>query len=131
MLFDFFSGFGLYTLLAAIVFGFILSFAVGANDSANSWGTPVGAKTVTLGIAFLFGSICESTGSIFLSQNVIDGISGDSSIIQMKLYQSDNTTQIGLFNHNKFDVSYKVYLTSRLYIYLGSTLQAICNLICN
>ena len=91
--------------MAAFLFGFILSFAVGANDSANSWGTPVGAKTVTLGVAFLLGSICESAGSIFLSKNVIDGISGNTSIVRMSMYQSDNATEVLLFEEEKFDVS--------------------------
>ena len=91
--------------MAAFLFGFILSFAVGANDSANSWGTPVGAKTVTLGIAFLLGSICESAGSIFLSKNVIDGVSGDTSIVRMSMYRSDNATEVQLFEEEKFDVS--------------------------
>jgi len=27
-----------------VIISFILSFAVGANDSANSWGTSVGKK---------------------------------------------------------------------------------------
>jgi len=96
--------FGLYAILAAFVFGFILSFAVGANDSANSWGTPVGAKTVTLGIAFLFGSICEAAGSIFLSKNVIDGISGNTSIVEMSLYKSDNATETEIFENEHFHV---------------------------
>ena len=39
MTFAFQNEYGLYLLLAALGFGFILSFAVGANDSANSWGT--------------------------------------------------------------------------------------------
>ena len=99
------SEYGTYTILAAFLFGFILSFAVGANDSANSWGTPVGAKTVTLGVAFLLGSICESAGSIFLSKNVIDGISGNTSIVRMSMYHSDNATEVLLFDEEKFDVS--------------------------
>ena len=92
-------------MFAAFIFGFILSFAVGANDSSNSWGTPVGAKTVTLGIAFLFGSICEAAGSIFLSQNVIDGISGETSIIKMSLYKSDNATEMQLFEDKEYEVT--------------------------
>ena len=55
--------FALYFLLAALLFGFILSFAVGANDSANSWGTPVGAGTVSIGVAFVLGSIMETLGA--------------------------------------------------------------------
>ena len=57
------QNFALYFLLAALLFGFILSFAVGANDSANSWGTPVGAGTVSIGVAFVLGSIMETLGA--------------------------------------------------------------------
>merc|ERR1719361_1883289 len=110
MTYIFQAEYGIYTILAAFVFGFILSFAVGANDSANSWGTPVGAKTVTLGIAFLFGSICEAAGSIFLSQNVIDGISGETSIIKMSLYKSDNATEMQLFEDKEYE---KLFMKER------------------
>jgi len=110
MTYVFQAEYGTYTILAAFLFGFILSFAVGANDSANSWGTPVGAKTVTLGIAFLLGSICESAGSIFLSKNVIDGVSGDTSIVRMSMYRSDNATEVQLFEEEKFD---KLYIKER------------------
>ena len=85
MTFAFQNEYGLYLFLAALVFGFILSFAVGANDSANSWGekktffwsyknynrlisgTPVGAGTVSLGMAFFLGSIMEMIGATYLS----------------------------------------------------------------
>ena len=110
------SEFGTYTILAAFVFGFILSFAVGANDSANSWGTPVGAKTVTLGVAFLLGSICEAAGSIFLSKNVIDGISGNTSIVRMSMYKSDNATEVDIFEAEKFDVIQMMSLISFSYL---------------
>ena len=55
-----------YTL--AVIFGFVLAFAVGANDSANSWGTPIGAGTISLRMAFLLGFIFETLGALFLSR---------------------------------------------------------------
>ena len=42
VLFQFHEDFALYLLIAGTIFSFVLSFAVGANDSANSWGTSVG-----------------------------------------------------------------------------------------
>merc|ERR1739848_936788 len=87
------TGFGLYTLLAAIVFGFILSFAVGANDSANSWGTPVGAGTVSFGVAVLFGSLMETLGAMVLSDGVVKTVAGSSSVVNMQLYRSNNQTE--------------------------------------
>ena len=55
-----------YTL--AVIFGFVLAFAVGANDSANSWGTPIGAGSISLRMAFLLGFIFETLGALFLSR---------------------------------------------------------------
>ena len=55
-----------YTL--AVIFGFVLAFAVGANDSANSWGAPIGAGTISLRMAFLLGFVFETLGALFLSR---------------------------------------------------------------
>ena len=52
MIYSFHNDFAMWILLFAVIFGFILAFAVGANDSANSWGTPIGAGTVSLGLPF-------------------------------------------------------------------------------
>ena len=93
MTYAFQQEFGLYMVFAALLFGFILSFAVGANDSANSWGTPVGAGTVSLGVAFLLGSIMEMLGSVFLSGEVVATVAGPKSVVNMALYKSDNETE--------------------------------------
>ena len=76
----------------------------------------MGAKTVTLGVAFLLGSICEAAGSIFLSKNVIDGISGNTSIVRMIMYKSDNATEVNIFEAEKFDVIQMMSLISFSYI---------------
>ena len=98
--FVFQESFALYYLLAALLAGFILSFAVGANDSANSWGTPVGAGTVTIGVAFILGSIMETLGAVFLSGEVVATIAGDKSVVNMKLYRSNATHQLELWKGN-------------------------------
>ena len=98
--FVFQESFALYYLLAALLAGFILSFAVGANDSANSWGTPVGAGTVSIGVAFILGSLMETLGAVFLSGEVVATIAGDKSVVNMKLYESNATHQLDLWMGN-------------------------------
>ena len=101
MTFAFQHDFGLYMVFAALLFGFILSFAVGANDSANSWGTPVGAGTVSLGVAFFLGSIMEVLGSVYLSAEVVSTVAGSKSVVKMSLYKSDNETECASFMEHK------------------------------
>jgi len=101
MTFAFQHDFGLYMVFAALLFGFILSFAVGANDSANSWGTPVGAGTVSLGVAFFLGSIMEILGSVYLSAEVVSTVAGSKSVVKMALYKSDNETECANFMEHR------------------------------
>ena len=72
-----------YTL--AVIFGFVLAFAVGANDSANSWGTPIGAGSISLRMAFLLGFIFETLGALFLSRFGILSICSKKSFRQFPL----------------------------------------------
>ena len=57
------------------------------SPSANSWGTPVGAGTVSLGVAFFLGSIMEMLGSVYLSGEVVASIAGAKSVVKMELYR--------------------------------------------
>ena len=68
MLFDFQNEFAYIFYTLAVIFGFVLAFAVGANDSANSWGTPIGAGSISLRMAFLLGFVFETLGALFLSR---------------------------------------------------------------
>ena len=101
MIYSFHNDFALWILLLAVIFGFVLAFAVGANDSANSWGTPIGAGTVSLGVAFLLGSIMETLGSMFLSAEVVKTVAGGSSVVKISLYHSDNETEWNNFKNGE------------------------------
>ena len=63
-----------------------LSFAVGANDCANSFGTAVGSKTISLNTALILASIFESLGAIFLSGEV--GTTIRKGLFEEKEFQS-------------------------------------------
>jgi len=97
MIYSFHEDFALWVLIFAVIFGFLLSFVVGANDSANSWGTPVGAGTVSFRVAVLLGFVAELLGAMFLSAGVVNGIAGSKSVVKVSEYRSDNMTEWGNF----------------------------------
>ena len=97
MIYSFHEEFALWILIFGVIFGFVLSFVVGANDSANSWGTPVGAGTVSFGVAVLCGSVMELLGAVLLSAGVVRTIAGADSVVNISLYRSDNETEWGHF----------------------------------
>jgi phosphate/sulfate permease len=111
---------GTSILLMGFFCSFALSFAVGANDSANSWGTSVGkektstsmnslissiiillsgAGTVSLGWACFLGSIRETLGSTLLSGNVIKKLV--AGIINITAYQSNRTEEMLKFEQGQ------------------------------
>eukprot|EP01025_Chloroclados_australasicus_P049067 TRINITY_DN5576_c0_g1_i1.p1 TRINITY_DN5576_c0_g1~~TRINITY_DN5576_c0_g1_i1.p1 ORF type:complete len:598 (-),score=56.99 TRINITY_DN5576_c0_g1_i1:323-2116(-) len=55
--------------LAAIV-AMAMSYGIGANDSANSWGTTVGSRALPLSVAVMLGGFMEFLGAITLGYGV-------------------------------------------------------------
>ena len=113
MIYSFHEDFALWVLIFALIFGFLLSFVVGANDSANSWGTPVGAGTVSFGVAVLLGFVAELVGAMYLSAGVVNGIAGSKSVVKVSEYRSSNETEWNNF------VNGTMYLAGERALMLG------------
>lgn len=68
----------LWIVIVGFLVAFVLAFGIGANDVANSFGTSVGAKVLTLRQACVIATIFELGGAILIGARV----SGTSFLIE-------------------------------------------------
>lgn len=61
-------------LMLAVGFGFVMAWAVGANDVANTMGTSVGSKVLTIKQAIVVAAIFEALGALLASGHVTNTI---------------------------------------------------------
>ncbi|MBK1720788.1 inorganic phosphate transporter [Thiocystis violacea] len=61
-------------LILAILFGFFMTWGIGANDVANAMGTSVGSGAITVKQAILIAAICEFAGAFIAGGNVTSTI---------------------------------------------------------
>jgi inorganic phosphate transporter, PiT family len=67
-------GFETYILVIGYIFGFYMTWNIGANDVANSMASAVGAKAITLKQAVFIAGILNVVGATFLGSHVTDTI---------------------------------------------------------
>lgn len=60
--------------ILAAIFGLFLAFNIGGNDVANSFGTSVGAKTLTITQALCVAAIFEVSGAVIAGADVISTV---------------------------------------------------------
>lgn len=73
--------------------GFYMAWGIGANDVANSMGTSVGSKALTVKKAALIAGILNVLGAVFLGSQVTNTIS--KRIVDPKLITDPNLIVIG------------------------------------
>jgi hypothetical protein len=64
-----FSSNSLWIVILSYVIAFILAFGIGANDVANSFGTSVGSKVLTIKQACTLATILEIAGSLLIGEH--------------------------------------------------------------
>lgn len=82
-----------YILIIGYVFGFYMTWNIGANDVANSMASAVGAKAITLKQAVFIAGILNLLGATFLGSHVTDTIR--KGIVSTHILADPNLALIG------------------------------------
>ena len=79
------SEFGTWFLVLAIIFGFYMTWGIGANDVANAMGTSVGSGAITVKQAIIIAAIFEFAGAFIagghVTKTIRKGIIDPTSIV--------------------------------------------------
>ncbi|XP_043213508.1 sodium-dependent phosphate transporter 2-like isoform X4 [Amphibalanus amphitrite] len=77
----------IWIVVVAFVVSFLLAFGVGANDVANSFGTSVGSRALSLRTACILATIFEVAGAILIGYKVSETMR--KGILDVGLYQNN------------------------------------------
>ncbi len=86
----------LIVLIFAIIVGFAMSMAIGANDVANSMATAVGAKAITIKQAVFIAAILEFSGAFFFGKMVTETI--QKGIVKADAVTDSHAMLLGAFS---------------------------------
>lgn len=64
-------------IILTIIFSFLMSFSIGANDAANGLATAYGSKALRLLYLILLGAVAEFLGAMFCSNKVATSLGYD------------------------------------------------------
>ncbi|MBM7499713.1 PiT family inorganic phosphate transporter [Brachybacterium muris] len=81
------TGVNSFILILAIAFGLFMAFNIGGNDVANSFGTSVGAGTLTMKQALVVAAVFEVSGAVLAGGSVTETVR--SGIVDLGGLQSD------------------------------------------
>ncbi len=82
-----------FILIAGYIFGFYMSWNIGANDVANAMASSVGAKAITVRQAVYLAAILNVLGATFIGSHVTDTIR--KGIVSTQILSDPNMALIG------------------------------------
>lgn len=71
---DIIAQYGTVFIVIAVIFGFYMTWGIGANDVANVMGTSVGSGAITVGTAIIIAAIFEFAGAALAGGHVTETI---------------------------------------------------------